>query len=96
MRPALLRFDSMAWVMFQFRNPGAPPTVAQVCERFGFLPAEIDPDYGLVLVDEREGLYVALVDERSRTRVEARLPRGDSATGYFADPPVEPFTPPSA
>ena len=77
--------------MFQFRSPERTPTAADLCERFGFRTEEIDGEYGFIQVDERKGLYVTLVDERSRARVTPRLPAGDAVTGFFADPRVEPF-----
>ncbi len=57
----------MSKLLFQFRHSGGHPTLEEVQRRFGFTESETDREYGVVEVDEEEGLYTVLVDEAVRT-----------------------------
>lgn len=86
----------MPKLLFQFRHPGGKPTLETVYQEYGFQLGEIDPDYGIVLVDSTESLYAVLVEEAARQRVEMRLPAdaAEQRIGFFANPRIEPFGPP--
>jgi len=79
-------------VLFQFRSPGTVPTRATLKDRFGFEEADLDPEFGFVLIDDRGDVYVTQVDDACRERIAARLPREDPVTGFFGDPRVEPLS----
>jgi hypothetical protein len=88
----------MAKLMFQFRQPGKVPSLDDVRANFGLQVHEIDPAFGVVETDSREGLYTVLVDEAARPQIEQQLKRtgadADPAVGLFSNPPIEPFGPP--
>ena len=81
-------------VMFQFAHDPAEgtPTLADVARRFDLPEAAFDADYGVVLVDERAGLWVALVDDEAAATIQAALAAEDTARGegVFANPRIEP------
>ena len=78
--------------MFQFPWPGPAPSTAQVADRFGLGPAELDAAYGVVLVDPAAALYVVRVDVGAAARVRAALSPDDRAAGaeVYADPEIGP------
>jgi hypothetical protein len=83
-------------VMLQFKHPGSPPSVDEVCRLFNLKPDEVDIQFGIIATDPAGGLYTVLIDAKARKRVEATLatrPR-DPAEGIFANPRIEPFGPP--
>jgi hypothetical protein len=87
--------DDSNKLLFQFRAggpQGAPlPDLTEVARRFGFAAGELDPDYGVVMTDSVDRLCVALASAAARERIESRLDRqADPATGFFANPRVEP------
>ena len=88
----------MSMVMFQFRHAGGQPTLEQIRQAYGLRPDQVDPEYGVVETDSREGLFVVLVDDGAQRQIEDKLKErgaaGDPAVGVFANPPVEPFGPP--
>ena len=85
----------MAKVMFQFQHQGTKPGLDEVCKSFGFSQEELDKDYGVVLVDSQESLYVVLAEEAARNRVEGRVPaKARGTTGFYSNPRIEPFGPP--
>jgi hypothetical protein len=88
----------MAKIMFQFQHPGGIPTVDEICQLFGFRPAEIDEDFGVIPSDPQDNTYVILVEESARERVEARLAEGTAGSqgGFSSNPKIETFGPPKA
>lgn len=86
----------MSKIFFRFPHLGGRPTLETVYQEYGFEPGEVDPDYGVVLIDPAKSLYVVLVEEAARQRVEARLPAdaAEKGIGFFANPRIEPFGPP--
>jgi len=89
----------MAKLMLQFRQRGSAPSLDDVRARFDLQAHEIDPAFGVVETDSREGLYTVVVDEAARQRIEQKLKQtgadADPAVGLFANPRIEPFGPPS-
>ncbi len=55
----------MARVMMQFQRPGAPPTLDEIKAEYGLSDDEIDPTFGVVLIDPRDNTYAIRVDERA-------------------------------
>lgn len=88
----------MGKLMFQLRKQGTPPSLDEVCSSYDLRPSDVDPDYGVVQTDTREGLYVVLVDETAQARLETALQRlglrDDPAVGVFSNPRIEPCGPP--
>jgi hypothetical protein len=84
----------MAKVMFQFREPSGEPALDEVQRRFGLHDHEIDRQFGIVKVDEQEGLYTMLVDDAARERVAPNLDGTDPAVGFFSNPRIDTFGPP--
>jgi hypothetical protein len=82
--------------MLQFKHPGSPPSVAEVCRLFNLEPDELDVQFGIIATDPADGLYTVLIDAKALKRVEATLatrPR-EPGEGIFANPRIEPFGPP--
>lgn len=69
--------------------PGGPPTVKQLCERYGLSRSDLDADFGVVEVDPERSLYTVLVDEKAAARVDPAQASGWS--GPMSNPPIEPF-----
>jgi hypothetical protein len=79
--------------LFQFQHDGAgEPTPAGLAERYGVDVTAFDREYGVVLVDEAAGLWVALVDDDVAERLQAALTDDDVArgAGVFSNPVIEP------
>lgn len=80
--------------LFQFRQDPADgePTLAAVAGRYGLPESAFDGAYGVVLIDEDEGLWVALVDDAVAGELQSRLSAGDVAAGagVFSNPRIEP------
>ncbi|MCP9462131.1 MAG: hypothetical protein NNA19_01355 [Nitrospira sp.] len=87
----------MQTMMLQFKHPGPPPTIDDVRRLFNLTAEEIDAQFGVLPTDPSEGLYTVLVDVRASERIKAALATRphDPAEGIFANPPIEPFGPPS-
>lgn len=80
--------------LFQFRQDPADgePTIAAVAARYGLPESAFDHGYGVVLIDEGEGLWVALVDDVVAPELQSRLSEGEIAVGagVFSNPRIEP------
>ena len=89
----------MEKLLFQFRQKLSTPTIESVCETFGLKTEEVDAEYGVVQTDANEGLFVVMVDEIARTRIDEKLKLlgadSDPAVGIFSNPRIEPFGPPT-
>jgi len=85
----------MQSAMLQFRHSGPAPSMEEVRRLFDLRAGEIDPEFGVISTDPREGIYAVLVAASARDRVAAvfagRPP--DPAEGLFANPPID-FLPP--
>jgi len=86
--------DGDVGVLFQFRQDPADgePTIAAVAARYGLPESAVDHGYGVVLIDEGEGLWVALVDDAVAPELQSRLSEGEIAAGagVFSNPRIEP------
>jgi hypothetical protein len=81
----------MAKVMVNIHTQGEAPTLQSVRERFGLRGEEIDSDFGVIEVDEKEGVYTILVDERAAAKLS-----GDArwkVTGPFPEGRIAPMGP---
>lgn len=70
-----------------------PPTRSVAAEQLGIAAADINPDYGVVLIDPDKNMYAVMV------RAD-RLPSGGEPqnpySGPFSDPRIEPFGGPNS
>ena len=72
------------------RSKEGPPTLVEAARQLGVPVDAVDPHFGVVTIDPKQGLYSVQVDA-------ARLPpepTGGEFTGPFSDPRIEPFGPP--
>ncbi|MCO5188635.1 MAG: hypothetical protein M9928_07830 [Anaerolineae bacterium] len=83
-------------VMYTFTWDGEPPTVAEVCERYGWRPEEIDAAFGVIAIDPQDNLYTILVNRDAVQRLDQTWETAvdDDLTGPFSNPPISPFGPP--
>ena len=72
---------------------GSRPTLAEVKQAFALSDAEIDPDYGVIEVDDENHVYSILVEEQAAAKISGH---GWSTEGPFSNPRIEPFGPPQA
>ncbi len=83
-------------VLVQFRSfkpDDLVPTLQEVADHFTLELESIDPDFGVIATDPREGLYTILVDQDAASLLELKLGSDDDpATGVFSNPRAEPFT----
>lgn len=79
-------------VLLQFHHEAGEPTLAGVVARFGLRPEDVDPGYGVVLVDPDAGLWVTTVAASAAPALEAALSDEDRhrGAGVFANPRIEP------
>lgn len=81
--------------LFQFvQDPEAgEPTLAGLAARYGLDDTALDRDYGVVLIDERAGLWVAMVDDAAASGLQEALSADEVAqgAGVFANPRIEPM-----
>lgn len=87
----------MSKVLYNVRWADGPPTIEQICEKYGFSPDEVDNQYGVIEIDPRDHLYSILVEDAAVARVEPDwAERGNDAglEGPFSNPMIEPFGPP--
>ena len=63
------------------------PTVADVCRHLGISDRDIDPTFGVVLIDPEDQRYAVMVDEA----VVETATRARDVAGPFSNPRIEPF-----
>lgn len=79
----IARVAPMAKVLFTIQiDP--EPTLAQVKERLGLSDEQIDPDFGVVVIDPDEHLYAILVDAEAAITDEA-------VKGPYSNPQIGPL-----
>jgi hypothetical protein len=61
------------------------PTVAEVAQMLQVREADIDPSFGVVLIDPKRGLYTVRVRGQSGARPDTTDPR---TRGPFSDPGI--------
>jgi hypothetical protein len=73
--------------------PAGPeaPSLEEVAARLGVRPDQMDPDFGVVLIDPGRHLYTVLVDEDVAARAAASA---EDVGGPHANPRIEPLGPP--
>jgi hypothetical protein len=81
--------------LFQFvHDPEAgEPSLAGLAARYDLDDTALDHDYGVVLIDERAGLWVAMVDDAAASGLQEALSAEDVArgAGVFANPRIDPM-----
>jgi len=83
----------MVDVMVQFHYPGGAPPLDRVLAIFGLSAEDVDPGYGVVATDPREGLYVILVRDHALAKVSAALESRAKhpAEGIYGNARVKPM-----
>jgi hypothetical protein len=66
------------------------PSLDEVARRLDVRPAQLDPDFGVVLIDPERHLYTVLVDEDAAEGAASR----EGVEGPFSNPRIEPLGPP--
>jgi hypothetical protein len=79
-------------VMMTIRSPGRKPTIDEIVEKYKLAPNEVDADFGVVEVDERDHTYAILVDASAASKITPDVQW--ETEGPFSNPPIEPMWPP--
>jgi hypothetical protein len=79
----------MPRVMVTLRLDPAQAALADVRGLLGLSPEEIDPGFGVVLINPAEHLYTILVDDAAA----ARIADAPQVEGVFGNPRIEGFGP---
>ena len=82
----------MAKVMMTIQSRDQALDLQAVKQRYGLSDDEIDPDFGVVLIDPSDGTYTVLVEAAAAEKLS-----GDAewaVRGPYANPRIEPFGPP--
>ncbi len=74
-----------AMALMTVQSSGGRPTLAAAAAQFGVAPEDIDPKFGVILVDSRNGLYAVQV------RADRLPPGTDTAKGPFSNPKISIF-----
>ena len=80
----------MAGVLFTFSAPRGKPTLYEASDLLGLQPGSLDVEFGVTLIDPRDGLYAVMVDEC----MAAKVGESPSVHGPFSNPPIGAFGPP--
>jgi hypothetical protein len=72
-------------------SASGPPTLEAAAAQLGVGVDAVDTEFGVVLVDPRQGLYSVQVDA---TRLPPDAPTDDPYRGPFSNPPIDTFGPP--
>jgi hypothetical protein len=75
----------MADVMYTIEAPHGQPTLAQVAQILQVHKSDIDPSFGVVLIEPKRGLYTVRVCEQSSAKPDPKDPR---VKGPFASPGI--------
>ena len=74
--------------MVSIRSPRRTPTVADVVEQYQIAPGDIDHDFGVVQVDERDGTYTVLVETDAARKMTNENPE---VSGPYSNAKIESF-----
>lgn len=80
----------MANVLVTVKLGSAQPSLEEVARHLNVSQTELDPDFGVVLIDPENLTYAVMVDERAA--VDAA--KSEGAAGPFSNPRIEPMGPP--
>jgi hypothetical protein len=80
----------MGRVMLTLNGGGSAPSLDEVARRLEVRPAQLDADFGVVLIDPDRHLYTVRGDEDAAAAAAER----DGVEGPFSNPRIEPFGPP--
>ena len=73
------------------QSEGGPPTLEAAARQLGVDVEAVDADFGVVLIDPRQGLYSVQVDA---SRLPPETVEQNPYRGPFSSPRIEPFGPP--
>jgi hypothetical protein len=75
--------------MYTVKLPESEATLAGAAKRLGVEPAELDPDFGVVLVSPTDHVYTVLLSEGATPVAD-----GQSTAGPYSNPAIGAFGPP--
>jgi hypothetical protein len=82
----------MSKLLYTLTWSGAQPTVADIEAHYHLDHADIDHDYGVVLIDPQAQQYAVMLEESAVERISgSRIERDPGIKGPYSNPPVEPF-----
>ena len=85
----------MSKLFFNLTWKEGPPTLQEVCQRYGLKLEEVDAQFGVIAVDPADNLYTILVEEAAAQRLQGFAGAGDQELkGPYSNPRIEPFGPP--
>jgi hypothetical protein len=76
-------------MLYHIEWEGEPPTLDQVCARFGLGNDDVDREFGVVATDPDENLYAIVVEESAVERLGGE--EAKALEGPYANPRIEPF-----
>ena len=82
----------MAKLMMTIRSPEGKPALDEIVRKYQLGPGEIDHDFGVVEVDERDHTYAILVEPAAAAKISPDTKW--ETEGPFSNPPIEPMWPP--
>ena len=77
--------------MYTIASPSGPTTLHEVSLRLHVALSALDEEFGVTLIDPRQGLYAVMVDEGAAKDLETNSP---GVRGPFSNPPIGTFGPP--
>jgi len=77
--------------LYTVEAPSGPPSLADAAARLRLAVSDLDPNFGVVLIDPARHLYAV----STLTDIGAhRPPSAPGVAGPFANPRIDPFGPP--
>ncbi len=80
-------------VLVNLRLPVGAATLEQVQHRYAIADDEIDPAFGVIEVDDVEGVYTIRVTVATAARLDERFRDLGEVEGMYGDVRIEPFGP---
>jgi hypothetical protein len=76
--------------MYTIESDHGPPTIAEAAQMLQVQESDLDPDFGIILIDPKRGLYTVRIRDQSAAHPDTSRQEVD---GPFADPGIGLFGP---